>query len=74
MQPFLYLKFNTCVEGENYVEKKHFYCSDYFGFCYRFGWGIFLLGENGNKQVVLSESVEKEEDNYGTETIIEDCY
>lgn len=35
---------------------------------------FFVLGENGNKQVVSSENVEKEEDNSGTETIIEDCY
>ena len=35
---------------------------------------FFVLGENGNKQVVLSESVEREENNSGTETIIEDCY
>ena len=33
---------------------------------------FFVLGENGNKQVVLSENVEKEEDNSGTQTVIED--
>lgn len=32
---------------------------------------FFVLGENGNKQVVSSENVEKEEDNSGTQTVIE---
>ena len=70
---FLYLKFNTYVEGEKTMKKKSIFAvAIIFVVVIGLVGAFFVLGENGNKQVVSSENVEKEEDNSGTQTVIED--